>query len=129
MSIGCCARPQDNLQVLIELRWQLCSALVRRGRPPARHAHAPQHGAQTTTMLMTISRYTADRRVCCVWVCVTLPTSRARRQEGGAQLLTLSNGLLERSFSTSPAFGTTELRNERTGQSALRQLLPGPCPL
>lgn len=39
-------------------------------------------------------------------------------------LITLSNGLIERVFTTTPAFGTLELKNLKTGQSALRQLAP-----
>jgi len=38
--------------------------------------------------------------------------------------LSLSNGLLERSFVTQPSFGTVELRNLRTGDSALRHIVP-----
>eukprot|EP01051_Picozoa_sp_SAG22_P003023 SAG22_NODE_142_length_17922_cov_10.990406_13_plen_290_part_00 len=38
--------------------------------------------------------------------------------------LTLSNGLIERSFVTSPSFGTVDLRDLKTGDSALRHIVP-----
>ena len=38
--------------------------------------------------------------------------------------ITLSNGLLERSFTTSPSFGTIDLKNLKTGDSILRHIVP-----
>jgi hypothetical protein len=38
--------------------------------------------------------------------------------------ITLGNGLIERSFITSPGFGTVDLKNLRTGDSALRHIIP-----
>jgi hypothetical protein len=50
--------------------------------------------------------------------------SRTRTTINTTRTLTLSNGLLQRTFTTSPGFGTLDLRNLRTGDSALRHILP-----
>ena len=51
--------------------------------------------------------------------------ARARATlEPGQGGITLSNGLVERSFVTSPSFGTTDLKNLKTGDSALRHIVP-----
>jgi len=43
---------------------------------------------------------------------------------GTASSLELSNGLLSRRFALKPAFGTVDLLNLNTNESALRSILP-----
>jgi hypothetical protein len=43
---------------------------------------------------------------------------------GALPTITLGNGLIQRIFTTAPSFGTIDLQNLRTGDSALRHIVP-----
>jgi hypothetical protein len=43
---------------------------------------------------------------------------------GALPTITLGNGLIQRTFTTAPSFGTIDLQNLRTGDSALRHIVP-----
>ena len=57
---------------------------------------------------------------------VTAPneSESANASSGDSTIIRLGNGLISRTFTTSPSFGTIDLQNLRTSDSALRHILP-----
>ena len=58
------------------------------------------------------------------WLVAADDTSARATLRIDAQLISLGNGLIERTFVTSPSFGTIDLKNLKTGDSALRHIVP-----